>query len=251
MTISSTFSNSEEAYFPTDDDLGLNNLPSLSSLNPNGQQNIALRNVTFEEGERWISESFRLNQGDEISFQANLEVVGMNNIYATTRAPIAGKIEATSELVAINNDGDYTFSVKLSNPSHDEDYYHILPYTAISSVTSAKEFLDFTVSTSSSSLLLKPSHMDGILIDIDRSDAEREFLFTIPSSEITSADPSHIYLKLKTVTKEYYEYHKSLSFQLESQQGPYDAPVPTVSNIERGQGLFTAYTTSMDSIPLN
>lgn len=248
MSISSTFTNTEEAYFPTFDDLQ-GDLPKLSNLNPDGQKNKELRYLS--EDQKWIHPSFRFKEGDEISLSANLEQVGMQNIYATTRAPIAGAITQKSNSLSINDNGDYEFMITLARLNHEEDYYHVLPYLASSSTAESKDFIDIEASSNGNSSLLKPVHMDGILIDIDITDSELEFLITIPASEIASFNPSHIYLKLKTVTKDYYDYHQSLTFQLESQQGPFDAPVPTVSNIERGQGLFTAYTTSMDSIRVN
>lgn|GEM_PF-2676890 len=254
LSVSSTFSNTEEAYFPNDDELTSDNRPRLSNLKPDGQKGIALRYQSNQHKEKtptWISASFIFKEGDEISLSANLEVVNMQNIYATTRAPYAGTFEETSGTAEIDSKGDYRFTVRLSDLVDDEDYYHLVPYTASSSTAANKNHLDLSVSTAGNALLFKPAHMDGILIDIDRTDAAKEFSITIPASEIISNNPSHIYLKLKTVTKEYFDYHKSLSFQLESQQGPFDAPIPTVSNVERGQGLFTAYATRMDSIAVN
>ena len=243
LTISSTFSPSEEPIFPNEEQLS-NNLPTLTNLTDGTADSQTLRYQSMTQ--KWVNQSFQFSAGHTISLSAELAELGLNSVFATTTPPFPGEITAHSERV-IDTGDSYEFSIELSIPESEESYYHLLPFEAVSSDSSDKNYFDFSINSIGESSIFRLAHLDGILIDIDRIDNMRQFDFSINKSEL-SYNPSNINLKVKTVAKEFYDYHRSLSAQLTSSQGPFEQPVPTVSNIERGQGLFTAYTVTLDSI---
>ncbi len=243
MTLTTTFSLNEGPSDPGQQLRDSSNEPFLSNLD-NGATNKTFR--YFSESQKWINDGFQFQPGHTISLTANLSVVGLDNIYAETTVPIAGEINVPTE-VATDNGDTYDFSVELSIPELEDNFYHITPYISEDANSSSKQYLNVTGSTFGNATVFGLSHVDGILIDIDRMDNTNTFNLSIKKSELSS-NPSKIYLQVKTVAKEYYDFHRSLTLQSESDQGPFDAPFPTVTNIERGQGIFTAYTVTLDSI---
>ena len=242
MTLSTTFTESEEPIFPNEEQISIPNRPMLSNITT-GEQ-VTLRNQI--NSRKWITESFLFGPGESLTLQANLESVGLTQIFATTTVPFPGEITSHSE-IAIDSGDTYDFSIELSQPELEDNVYHVKPFLAESANSNDIEYFDFSVNSIGESTMFRPSHLAGILIDIDRTDNMRQFDFSINKSELSS-NPSNIYLKVMTVTKEYYDYHRSVSLQTTSSQGPFEEPVPIVSNIERGQGLFSASTVTLDSI---
>lgn len=243
MSLSTTFSLNEGPSFPGEELRSTMNEPFLSNLD-NGQSNVTFR--WQNEAQIWINSGFQYQPGHTISLTANLEVVGLDNIYAETTVPIAGEISVMDAVVTDAGD-TYDFTVELSIPELEDNFYHLIPFVAESVESETVEFLNVTGTSQGKSTVFALSHVDGILLDIDRADNTRQFNLSINKSELSS-NPSNIYLKVKTVAKEYYDFHRSLTLQTEADQGPFDAPFPTVTNIERGQGIFTAYTVTLDSI---
>jgi len=48
--------------------------------------------------------------------------------------------------------------------------------------------------------------------------------------------------ELRTVSKDYYLYHTSLSRQIANKDRPFVEPISVYSNIENGLGIFSGYT---------
>ncbi len=57
-------------------------------------------------------------------------------------------------------------------------------------------------------------------------------------------------VELRTVSKDYFLYHNSLSRQVGAQEVPFAEPVSVYNNIENGLGIFAGYSISTDSISL-
>ena len=247
LQITSTFdrfSPTDQPIFPTQEDLGPANVPFLSNLSPNGPRDVSMRYQT--ESQTWVPNQFLFNAGEPLSLSADLSVIGLENSFAETTPPIPGEISTHSD-VAIDTGDNLEFSIELTLPESEESFYHIKPFIAESANSAIKEYFNFDLSTPGESGLFVPSHIDGILIDIDRTDNMRQFDFTIDKSELSS-NPSNIYLQVRTVAKEYYDFHVSVTLQEEAGQLPFDEPFVIESNIEGGQGLFTAFTVTLDSI---
>ena len=249
ISVSSTFSNPEEEFFPTGDDLpsGTGTRPNLSNLAPGGVKNKEMRfQRSFGDlSNIWVTESFRITEGSSYSLEADFSPVGMSTIFATTTAPVSGRVESLPEEVTLGQQDSYTFSLQLSDLDLEDNYYHVIPY--LGNTSQALSRAAFTIDHQGTSDIFELSHVDGILIDINDSDNERRFDFSINASELSS-NPSYIYLRVKTVAQEYYDFHRSLTLQAESSVGTFDAPVIAEGNILRGQGIFTAFTYRIDSI---
>lgn len=57
--------------------------------------------------------------------------------------------------------------------------------------------------------------------------------------------------ELKTVSRNYYLYHTSLSQQIANKDRPFVEPVTVYSNIENGLGIFSGYTLYRDSVSIS
>jgi len=91
----------------------------------------------------------------------------------------------------------------------------------------------------------------GILIDHSILSEDKYLSFTtsfLPSADIDDLLSGFLYLNLRTVTEDYYIYNKSLSQLAESNQNPFTLPTTTFTNISNGYGLFSAYSSIIDSI---
>lgn len=61
-------------------------------------------------------------------------------------------------------------------------------------------------------------------------------------------DSSMFYIKLYTVSEDFYKYVKSYNLNQQSEYDPFAQPVQVFTNIENGLGLFTGYTIDTDSL---
>lgn len=59
-----------------------------------------------------------------------------------------------------------------------------------------------------------------------------------------------MFAELRTVSKEYFLFHNSLSRQRTSSNGPFNEPVMIYDNVENGQGIFAGYNASIDSVSI-
>ena len=57
-----------------------------------------------------------------------------------------------------------------------------------------------------------------------------------------------MFAELRSVSEEYYLYHRSLSRQQDSPGAPFSEPVIVFNNIENGHGIFAGYSVSRDSV---
>lgn len=244
MTISSTYGEDTDAMFPSDVDGS-----ALLSNPENGQFNKELRWVDNEAiRQKWIQTSFKFFEGQEIILDTDFSSLGLAKTYATAIVPPKGTItnkEETSDKVV---DGVNTFDLNINLAEIPEDnYYHIKPFIV---ENGRKTYLKTKEVLNGNSASFPLTHMDGMLIDYKLLDNNGSLHFVVQTNNLIDTNPSAIYLLLKTVPEAYYKFQKSLTIQKETKQGPFDAPVPTFTNIEGGQGIFVAYQSALDSIPV-
>ena len=244
LTISSTFGEDSAAMFPTDQDGS-----ALLSNPENGQFNKELRWVDNEAfRKKWIQTSFKFFEGQEIILDTDFSSVGLSKTYATAVVPPKGTIINEPETTEIIVDDINTYELNLNLAELPENiFYHLKAYIL---ENGRKTFLKTKEIKNGNAASFQLTHMDGMLIDYKQLDNSGNLHYVVQSNNLLNTNPSSIYLLVKTVPEAYYKFQKSLTIQKETQQGPFDAPVPTFTNIEGGQGIFVAYQSALETIPV-
>ena len=246
MKLSTTHSSDDEPIFLEAE----NGDVTMSNLAPDGRKNTTLREIKAEDQNGpniWFNDDFFFEEGDEITITTDFSSLNLDPIFATTTAPVSGEI-LNAEAVAVESEDELIYNLNLELSELEEDtYYHLTPYVTTNPLGHDQEFFNISETSPSEHNIINLAHIDGILIDNSKAD-DRSLNLQLSTTNIPSSDPSQIYLTLRTVTKDYYEYHKTLTLQQVSQQGPFDAPITSYTNIERGQGIFVAYTSQLDSV---
>lgn len=241
LSIGSTYGNQESGILPTDDD----GFIFLHNAN-NEQFNKKLR-PTGTPG-KWVQTSLKFSAGHEIVIETDFSSLGHKPTTASIIVPSKGSFANKEDAIKrkVDDETRYTLDLELAEIPED-NYYHIKPFVYQNGTEVYLDIADITENSQSAFLL---THTHGMLIDYQVLEDVKNLQFDVFPKDVSSPDFSTIYFVLKTVPKAYYDYHKSLTAQKETQQGPFDAPVPTFSNIEGGQGIFVAYQSLIDSVPV-
>lgn len=241
LSIGSTYGNQESGVLPTEEDGRV-----FLSNEENQQLNKELR--ATGSGGQWVQTTFKFFAGQEISIETDFTSLGHEAAFASTVVPSKGSFTSKKEALK-NKLGDqttYTLDLELEEIP-EGNYYHLQPFVY---QNGQEVYLDITDITQNGQSVFKLSHVDGILIDYHLLEDLKNLQFDVLPKDSSDSDFSTIHLLLKTVPQAYFDFHKSLTAQKETQQGPFDAPVPTYSNIEGGQGIFVAFQSIIDSVPV-
>ena len=160
------------------------------------------------------------------------------------------------------NPGDrvYSYRVRLSfeDPAGEVNFYHltfsqqILNYEVTegdtSIISSRQEIIRFN--TLSNDNTITASVLGGVLLEDTIFDGD---LFTnwFDLQQIIKTDREilgKMFVSLRSVSKEYYQYQRSLSNQQNDPDPPFGSPSVLFNNIENGAGVFAGYNQSMDSV---
>jgi len=200
-----------------------------------------------------------------VNYQLSINVPGFSTILAQDKAPnpVALRsiqvdsvdfIGADENLYAIN------IQTSLADPSKETNYYHLkLYYKAVSGRTDPNGFTgDMQTHLRPISPLVSNEENPSVIFDIDKSGV----LFTdegfngqlislqfdaLLDKTIAGEFPK-IVGELRTVSNSYYQYHTSLSRQLDNQDRPFAEPITVFSNIENGLGIFAGFSVHRDSV---
>lgn len=148
----------------------------------------------------------------------------------------------------------YEVSFAILDPEETENFYHLSFYQKIDNliITPSGDTLVQTVFTNplkveseNTSLPLTPyiENRGYLFKDDFFSGAERAFSFsgTFLFSK-ANQQLSDFIVELRTVTKEYYQYHTALARYARSLSDPLALPVLVPGNVENGQGIFTGFS---------
>lgn len=91
-------------------------------------------------------------------------------------------------------------------------------------------------------LLIKDEDVDGQTI---RRDLPVEFTYSPTRNEL-----GKLFIELRAVSKEYYQYFSTISRQDGVSDAPFADPVIIYDNINGGQGVFAGFSTSSDSLTI-
>ncbi len=155
----------------------------------------------------------------------------------------------------------YTVAITFIDPAEQENYYHlnfyqqVIEYRLINGDTivtdAALQKIQFSSELDDNSLIAY--FQGGVLLD-DKTINGRQVAYSFPLQ--VNIDPRREYIgkmfaELRSVSKEYYLYHNSLSRQQTSSDSPLNEPVIIYDNIENGQGIFAGYNAALDSVSIN
>lgn len=153
-------------------------------------------------------------------------------------------------------------TVQFDDPIGVQDYYHLSLYNQVpaSEETPLEGFQDdetightLTPLTPLESDEANPSivfHYEegGVLFTDEDFDGRQVALKFYSLLNITDAlEKGNVVGELRTVTKDYYLYHTSLSRQIANKDRPFAEPITVYSNIENALGVFAGYATYRDS----
>lgn len=155
----------------------------------------------------------------------------------------------------------YSYEVFLSfeDPGDEVNYYHLNFYQEVinyenteagDTVIISKRLEPVTFENINGSDFVESVFGGGILFEDNPFSEGLSFSFSIMIS------PEFQYLgkvfaELRTVSEEYYLFHRSISQSQNQTDGPFTSPVVIFNNIENGHGVFAGYNTSQDSIILD
>lgn len=174
---------------------------------------------------------------------------------ATTEAPLAAQFLSnevgTPELVTTSNgfDTEFESTFQIESATPNEGYYHVTPY--LKKDDGSKLYLDVKEVLQNENAVMSMEHRHGILIDeslISESNMITTVLSLSQNIDNIDLESDNIYIELRTVTEDYFKYHRSVSLNVQSSSSPFTLPTLTYTNFSNGYGLFSIYATQLDSI---
>lgn len=179
----------------------------------------------------------------------------LGEISATTFVPHAKELMSL-ELMELNKTGAEIgfhlnmrarFTVDVNSP-----YYEVKAYTSYTEDNGliVEKPLEFEL-VGNQSGILKMDHRSSILIET-ASNKGQYITIEIDDevSDLVLAHSEHVYFKVHTVNEHHYRYHENKAKRIESANAPISEPVIYYTNIENGLGLFSGYSTKIDSLSI-
>jgi len=212
---------------------------------------------------------FRPDQNDDTVWSANLEIeegsdyrlfidasiMNLGTFESFSRVPFSGTLNVNN-LSAPNilNGGNGTrsqfkFEFNLTDNDPISTYYHLTPFVLLQD--GSKLFLDIGELISNKNAIVDLNHRHGILIDNSLVDEVNDIsLFMSLPHDIENLDlnSNFVYFDLKTIPRDYFLYHRSISQNIESGSTVFGVPTVSHTNISGGFGLFATFSTKLDSI---
>ncbi len=152
-----------------------------------------------------------------------------------------------------SNRAEYEISFEIPDPASEENFYHLTFYQEIHNliITSDEDTLIQTffsnplrVETENAFLPLTPyiENRGYLFKDDFFSGTSQEFSFsgTFLFSK-SNQQLGDFIVELRTVTKEYYQYHTALARYARSLSDPLASPVLVPGNVEQAEGIFTGF----------
>jgi hypothetical protein len=147
----------------------------------------------------------------------------------------------------------YTVNLRLDDPQELRNYYHLNLYQQVFThpVTGGDDeyvdFIPFEFSDNNDANDILANSSGGLLLEDNPLNGTYSFGL---SYEINPVNESlgKVFIELRTVSKEYYQFHSSVTRQKNSPGGILTEPVFIYNNIEGGHGIFAGYSSVMDSL---
>lgn len=198
-------------------------------------------------------------------YTISVVVPGFEDALATSCIPQPVPIQSLARsglMIRENAEGrEFSYDIKLTfqDPPEERNYYHLNLFQQVGRyihdgsdnqliVQQLFRAIAFSPATSTNDLQAYPG--GGILIQDDPLLGSYTFRVN------TKIDPDFeilgkLYAELRSVSEEYYLFHKSLARQSASAgQGTLSNPVMVYNNIQNGFGVFSGYISTYDSLSI-
>lgn len=240
IRVTTTFGLNEEESFPTDTE-GITTLENLDDADSQVSLN------WISKVGQWVVPEFDFHQGQELLLETDFSDIGLGKTRATTIVPPKAGVSSTLPTEVMNVDGRnfWILNFKLQD-LREGFHYHIIPFVTDAGLNYTLDIVNQPDNEIPAVFVL--THTDGTLIDNTLLDRDNNVSLLVRAPESTELNPSTIYLNVRTISNDHFLFHRMLTNQKETQQSPIDAPIPTFSNIEGGEGIFAAYQIALDSI---
>lgn len=154
---------------------------------------------------------------------------------------------------------DYVLELRVRDPSTTSNQYHLIiqqqrldsaqgdGVPMLSSVSQPR------VVTLEHNLQEVISYHRGGFLFTDEMRNGEDLSFRFQLQVITNSNEQQLgalLVELRATSDDYYRYHRSISDAFRSSGEPVDQPVIIYTNVENGYGIFGAYSSVRDSIPL-
>ncbi|MFK7983399.1 MAG: DUF4249 domain-containing protein [Saprospiraceae bacterium] len=221
----------------------------------------------FYESKRIVPESGK-------AYRLQVEVPGKETILAEDIVPLPVALTAiemdTIEIFGETAEQIYKVSIAVhfTDPIGAQDYYHLslFNHSEDSEEGTPMDGYNGTTGRTGASVLtpLMPLESDknnpavtfhfedgGVLFTDEDFDGQKAALtFYSLLSFDNEAHQGKVVGELRTVSKDYYLYHTSLSRQIANKDRPFVEPISVYSNIENGLGIFSGYALYRDSVSI-
>lgn len=204
---------------------------------------------TTDQGQQWRSiDPIEFKRGVLYFLNIDATSYGLPPILAETVIPYPG--DQNIESVSVSPDESrINAGIVFSKPPGIKHYYHLDLYFQDSLGHKTPLELDRIEEGGNAVRVLES--ISGMLIDFNLLPNDKFLSFSVvfdAIEDISSLKSDYLYFNLKTITQDYYLYYISLDSHLEAVANPFSLPEITFSNISNGYGLFTAYSTTLDSV---
>ncbi len=212
----------------------------------------------------YITQNFQPEVGEVYTLK--VEAPGFKQVQATSKIPAPARIRAldVSNISVQPMGNELTFKYRVTfvfdDPAVEANFYHLNFYQQIwnykieegDTVITGNWLrrIEFSSQNDNNSLI---AYFDGGVLFDDASFNGKIVGYSFDLE--TGIQPEKhllgkMFAELRTVSKEYYLFHNSLSRQQTSNGGPLSEPVIIYNNIENGRGIFAGYSPSVDSVAI-
>jgi hypothetical protein len=205
-----------------------------------------------------------------VTYTVRVEAPGYSPISAESKIPLPISLldKEINDIIYTTNEEskrthiNFDLTVDFIDPIDEINYYHIY---LLQQYINYDIFEKDTIPTTSriSPIVLNSAnntneavaHVNGGLLLSDQPfNGDGEIIeYTIPISinyEPHKEKLGKLYIELRTIPKEYYDYFSTLSRQVASSGSPLENPVDISDNIVGGKGIFSGYNSSLDSLTI-
>lgn len=232
-----------------------------------------LTQLSFSEDKDKVSDLPFYSAGDfepqvGIKYTIKVDAPGFESVTAHSQIPTPIKMVSSeiSDLQFSEVAGEkettvrYRVDVAFEDPGQVDNYYHInllqqfREFAIIENDTLYfREEMRPVVFSNQLNTNFQVAHIGGGLLMEDDGVDGQTIRLTLPVefSYLPAQDElGKLFIELRAVSKEYYQYFSTISRQDGVSDSPYADPVIVYDNINGGQGVFAGFSTSRDSLVL-
>lgn len=221
-----------------------------------GLQGSNLRFTYKSSSNRYIlrNQQFRPSVGGEYQIRAYVPGSEVDTILATTTIPskikIANAVYSNQETEVVNDAYDYflDLSIEIEESEVLNSWLQIIPTykTNISDDNQRFEIIDIVDNKNAVNELYLE---EGVFVDMTKMSGNT---INIRVSTLIPVKPGALiktlHFETRSVTKDYFQFHKKRALQGEVSDQPFLLPITDFTNVENGLGVFAGYTTSSHKI---